>query len=84
MERRTGGWRVGGGGVKQDHHRLGNKNKKNMQILIQIYLLPLEIKNVSFAIFFFFYVPFFSDLVIFSFDNHSWVDFFFSLKGSKF
>lgn len=41
---------------------------KNKQILIEIYLLSLEIKKNLF-----FYVSF-SDLVIFSFDNHSWVD----------
>ena len=51
--------RGGGGEMKKDNHCLGKKNKKNMQILIQIYLLPLEIKNVSFAIFFSFMFLFF-------------------------
>ena len=74
---------MGGGGVWSENGQSLSGGKKNKQILIQIYLLPLEIKNVSFA-FFFLLCSFFSDLVIFSFDNHSWVDLFFSLKGSKF
>lgn len=49
---------------KEDNHCLGEKKL----ILIQMYLLPYEfLFCVSFT--------FSTDLVIFSFDNHSWVNF---------
>lgn len=78
MVKNMKGWRVGRGHemtesvLKKDNHCLGGKNK---QISIEIYLLPVEI-TIFFPLLFF-YVPFFR-FSHFSFDNHSWVDFFFS------
>lgn len=63
--------------LKKGQSLSGGKNKK---ILIQIYLLPVEI--TFFSLLLFFYVLF-SDLVIFSFDNHSWLIFFVCFFSSR-
>lgn len=59
--------------LKKDNHCLGKKKQADFDS--DIFAPPLRLKTLLF------FSVLFSDLVIFSFDNHSWVDLFCFSQG---